>query len=174
VALGPHIPEWKALQTELQELVRCCSADLAVVISTGNVLWCASSTYEEVDELADRFYRTHIAPKRQSLRRGARLDLVLRDPDEILVVPRGLRGASSNRSAPPPRFQPALASHVFASATGAAARPPREDAIASDGGRACSAQPLNQGAELKGSGASWSACTVRASPRACLRALKRM
>jgi hypothetical protein len=84
VALGSHVPEWKALQSELKQVGKACSARLVAVISTGNVLWCASRTdFDVVDPLADAFYLAVIAPRRQRLKRGERIDIVRRDADDI-------------------------------------------------------------------------------------------
>jgi hypothetical protein len=76
MALGSHIAEWRALRQELQRIATACSASLVAVVSTGNVLWCASRIDEDVDGLADDFYHSHIAPRRRALTRGERLDLV--------------------------------------------------------------------------------------------------
>jgi hypothetical protein len=61
-------------------------AHLAAVISVGNVLWCASRTDDGVDALADRFYRVVVSPRRHSLKRGARIDIVRRDADNVCVA----------------------------------------------------------------------------------------
>ena len=77
MALGPHVPEWKALQDELRSLAGACHARLVAVISTGNVLWCVSHFFPDVDALADGFYHDEIASRRKSLRRGAVLDFAV-------------------------------------------------------------------------------------------------
>jgi hypothetical protein len=76
MALGSHVPEWSALRSELQGVATGCLASVVAVVSTGNVLWCASRTDAYVDGLADDFYHAQIAPRRRALARGERLDLV--------------------------------------------------------------------------------------------------
>jgi hypothetical protein len=75
VALGPHVAEWAALKRELDQLAMSCRAHFVGVISTGNVLWCANWSDEE---LADAFYHAEIAPRRAQLRRGMPLDIAVR------------------------------------------------------------------------------------------------
>ncbi|HSQ62842.1 MAG TPA: hypothetical protein VLM85_06490 [Polyangiaceae bacterium] len=86
MALGSHVPEWLGLQLELLKLEYACSAQLVAVISTGNVLWCASRTDRQVDGLCNAFYRTHIAPRRRSLQRGGLADIVVRDGEDVCVA----------------------------------------------------------------------------------------
>ncbi len=92
VALGPHVAEWTALQKRLQALRLATDAHLVAVISTGNVLWCASRTEADVDTYADQFYRASIAPRRVDLKRGARLDVVQRVADDAVQVARSFAG----------------------------------------------------------------------------------
>jgi hypothetical protein len=59
---------------------------LVAVISTGNVLWCSSRWADDVDVLADAFYLSVMAPRRQRLKRGERIDIVRRDVDDVCVA----------------------------------------------------------------------------------------
>ncbi len=43
--------------------------------SIGNVLWCSYPVNADVDRNADLFYRAHVKPRRDEMRRGHRLDL---------------------------------------------------------------------------------------------------
>lgn len=70
----------------MQALGLATTAHLVAVISTGNVLWCASRTEADVDTYADDFYRASIAPRRVDLKRGARFDVVQRADDEVQVA----------------------------------------------------------------------------------------
>jgi hypothetical protein len=75
MALGAHVPEWRALRLELDRLAKSCRAHFVGVMSTGNVLWCSNRID---DALADAFYLAEIAPRRFELRRGVALDIAVR------------------------------------------------------------------------------------------------
>lgn len=66
--------------------MKASGAHLAAVISTGNVLWCASRFDDDVDVRADALYGSAIAPQRRHLRRGARIEVVAPLVGEVCVA----------------------------------------------------------------------------------------
>jgi hypothetical protein len=73
MALGSHVPEWKALHAQLDALVQATGATSAAVIDATNALWCAAPLDGQVEEAADRFYRTVVDGAGVRLRRGERV-----------------------------------------------------------------------------------------------------
>src|SRR5262249_32624099 len=83
MALGPHVAGGGARPKGPRRLRGQCGADAVAVTSIGNVLWCSYPVSSAVDRNADRFYREHVKPRREELRRGHRLDLFRGGPARI-------------------------------------------------------------------------------------------
>lgn len=67
--LGPHCPEWVALDLRLSHLVVRRKAYFAAVIDTGGCVWCMSPDYDIRVQYAaaDRFYKSEIKPRERNL-----------------------------------------------------------------------------------------------------------
>jgi hypothetical protein len=68
-------PGLQQLTAAIGSLVRHCGGVRGMLVDEGNGLWCAVPDEPASAELADRFYRTEIAPRARAMQRGQRLSL---------------------------------------------------------------------------------------------------